>query len=97
MNELEPTPLEAVEDMLTPVAAMVNPDVAARADELKNTTPNVARIPRTSKLYLCMAETFLRAACTLPAWLDEILFLRLSGSADILLLALRIAPTFIRR
>jgi len=31
VNELEPTPLEAVEDMLTPVAAMVNPGVAAGA------------------------------------------------------------------
>jgi hypothetical protein len=42
--------------------------VTASAGEPKNATLNVTRAPRTtSRRHLCMAETFLRVACTLPA------------------------------
>jgi hypothetical protein len=72
VKELEPDPLELLLDIVTLVAAMVNPGVAASAGELETTKLNARRNPRTTiRRYPCMAETFLRVVCTLPVWLDE--------------------------
>jgi len=68
VKELEPTPLEVLEDKVALVAVMVKLGVTASAGEPKNATLNVTRAPRTtSRRHLCMAEIFLRVACTLPA------------------------------
>jgi hypothetical protein len=58
--------------MVTLVAAMTKSGLAGCAGEAETTKLAVRRNPkRTSKRYLCMAETFLRVACTLPVRLDE--------------------------
>ena len=67
MKELVPTPVEPLEDMVTLVAVMVKPGVAASTGEPETTKLNPKSIPKTtSRRYLCMAETFPRVACTLP-------------------------------
>ena len=69
---LVPVPLAVWEDMATLVAVMVNPGAAAWADEFEDAVMNTARVPSMSRRYLGMAESFLRVACTLPAWLDGV-------------------------
>jgi hypothetical protein len=67
VKELEPDPLEVLEDMVTLAAVMVKSGVAASADKPNTTVLNVKRNPRTtSRRYLCMTETFPRVARTLP-------------------------------
>jgi hypothetical protein len=72
---LEPTPLAVLEDKVTFVAVMVKDGdgVAANSGMLESVTVTTARTPRTArKRTLCMADTFPRAACTLPVALDEV-------------------------
>jgi hypothetical protein len=59
VNELEPTPVVVLEDMVTLVAVMVKSGVEGGADEPNTTVLHVKRNPRTaSRQYLCMARPF---------------------------------------
>ena len=91
MKELVPTPVEPLEDMVTLVAVMVKSGVAGCAGEPETRVLNAKTNPRaTSRRFLCMAETFPRVACTLPAWLDEVQLKQLADFAKVLRLIARV-------
>jgi hypothetical protein len=75
VNELEPVPVEPLEDKIAFVAVMVKDGdgVAANSEAPESVTLTTARIPGTAiRRTLCMAQTFLPVACTLPVALDGV-------------------------
>jgi hypothetical protein len=67
VKELEPNPLELLEDMVALVAVMVKSGVAANAGEPEYVEMNAKSNPRrTSTRLQRIAESFPQAANTLP-------------------------------
>ena len=71
MKVVCPIPSESLEDMVALVAAIMKSGLAGCAGEPGTAKQTARRRLKTARRReLCMAETFLRVACTLPERLD---------------------------